>query len=101
MFTIPRIYSHGATMKTCSMPPLQSVVSPELSQHHKSDHIDQPYDIPDPQTPTEEPDDPSDLDDFDATPDDDTRWEVFLPDDDEYDPQPDPRDFWKDFSNDE
>ena len=27
-------------------------------------------------------------------PDDDSQWDVFIPDDDEIDPQPDPRDFW-------
>jgi hypothetical protein len=44
-----------------------------------------------------EPDDASDLDyeDVPCTDDgDDSRWEAFIPDEDEWDPQPDPGDFW-------
>ncbi len=47
-----------------------------------------------------EPEDQSDLDfsDMPCTDDgggsDDSRWEAFIPDDDESDPQPDPGDFW-------
>lgn len=78
-------------MKTHLLPQVPS--APSLDHHRERDHIDQPYDIPDSLTPTEDPDDPSDLDDFHTTPDDDTHWEVFLPDDDEYDRDPDPRDF--------
>jgi hypothetical protein len=53
----------------------------------------------------EEPDDASDLD-FDDMPctddgDDDAWWEVFLPDEDECDPDPDPGDFWAAGSHDE
>jgi hypothetical protein len=56
-----------------------------------------------PFSPQEEPDEPSDLDDFDGPPgDDDSRWDVFVPDDDERDPLPEPGDFWNDeFTNDE
>ena len=43
--------------------------------------------------PVEEPDDPSDLDEFHLPCTDDTRWDVFIPDDDELDPQPVPGDF--------
>jgi hypothetical protein len=41
------------------------------------------------------PDDASDLE-FEEMPctDDDSRWEAFVPDDDEFDPQPEPNDFW-------
>ena len=38
-------------------------------------------------------DDPSELDEIDL---DDQRWEAFLADEDELDPQPDHGDFWKD-----
>jgi hypothetical protein len=47
-----------------------------------------------------EPTEPSDLDcedmpcTDDAGEDDDSRWDVFIPDDDELDPQPDVGDFW-------
>jgi hypothetical protein len=80
-------------MKTCPLPPLRPAASHEFSQHHERDHLDQPYDVPDSLPPTEDPDEPSDLDDFDAAPDDDTRWDVFIPDDDEYDRDPDLSDF--------
>jgi hypothetical protein len=42
-----------------------------------------------------EPADESDVD-FDEIPftDDDSRWEAFIPDEDEFDPVPDPGDFW-------
>jgi hypothetical protein len=46
--------------------------------------------------PSDEPEEPSDPDDYDApcTDEDDSRWDVFIPDDDEFDPLPDPSDFW-------
>jgi hypothetical protein len=50
--------------------------------------------VPDPFSPLDEPDEPSDLDDFDPSrADDDSRWDVFLPDD-ELDPLPSSQDFW-------
>ncbi|MEX2309488.1 MAG: hypothetical protein WD738_17945 [Pirellulales bacterium] len=60
----------------------------DRNQH--ADSIDPPLEIPD---PIEEP---SDLDDFDipCTDDDERRWDVFIPDDDERDPLPDRGDFW-------
>lgn len=42
-------------------------------------------------TPLDEPDDSSDLDDIDP---DDERWDAFIADDDERDPQPNYGDFW-------
>jgi hypothetical protein len=54
--------------------------------------------------PLEEPDEDAGLDDYDlpCTDADDARWDVFIPDDDERDPLPDPRDFCNaEFSNDE
>jgi hypothetical protein len=60
---------------------------------HETGFIEQPFDIPDSSEPLDEPDDPSDLDDFDPDEDDDTDWDVFIPDDDEYDPEPDLHDF--------
>jgi hypothetical protein len=41
--------------------------------------------------PTDEPDESTDLDDIDP---DDERWDAFIADDDERDPQPDHGDFW-------
>jgi hypothetical protein len=41
--------------------------------------------------PTDEPDESSDLDEIDP---DDERWDAFIVDDDERDPQPDYGDFW-------
>lgn len=52
--------------------------------------------------PFEEPDEPDDLDDanFPAVDDDDdSRWDVFLPDDDPYEPLPEPGDFWMDWES--
>ena len=55
--------------------------------------IDPAFDAPDAFPHAEDPDDPSDLDDYDPSIDDD-RWDVFIPDDDERDPRPEPGDFW-------
>jgi hypothetical protein len=41
--------------------------------------------------PNDEPDDSSELDKIDP---DDPRWDAFIADDDERDPQPEPGDFW-------
>jgi hypothetical protein len=69
--------------------------------HHENDNIDQPFDVPDSAEPFDEPEDSSDLEDLDFGDDDDARWDVFIPDD-EYDPEPDPSDFWHDeFPNDD
>jgi hypothetical protein len=89
-------------MSTCTLADVQSALFSETC-HRESDYIAQPFDIPDSSEPADEPDDPSDVDDFDVDQDDDdARWEVFIPDDDEYDPAPDPSDFWNDeFPNDE
>ncbi len=74
------------------------------TQAYTGGHIDQPYDPPDADVPFEEPDEPSELDD--SMPDeDDSRWDVFVLDDDEFDFEPDPRNFdnaWNDtWDNDE
>ncbi len=95
-FATPRSYSYGAQMKTWSSLRRHNAISSlETAQRNERDHIDEPYDLPDSTTPLAEPDESSDLEDFGASQDDD-RWEVFIPDDDEYDPQPDPNDFWMD-----
>jgi hypothetical protein len=47
-------------------------------------------------SPSEDPDEPSDLDDPIHSAPDDNRWDVFLPDDDPYEPRPEPGDFWID-----
>jgi hypothetical protein len=45
----------------------------------------------------DEPDEPAEADDLDSLASgDDSRWDVFLPDDDELDPWPEPGDFWFD-----
>lgn len=41
-----------------------------------------------------EPEEASDLDEFDGPTVDDADWEAFIADDDERDPQPAPGDFW-------
>jgi hypothetical protein len=88
-------------MNTCLSSPIRAARF-VTSFHHESDYIEQLFDIPDSSSPLEEPDDPSDLDDFDFGQDDDERWDVFIPDDDEFDPQPELGDFWNDeFPNDE
>jgi len=87
-------------MKTLSVPRPKQADLMKPWQHHESDRIDQPYDVPDSLSPEEEPDDSSDLDDADLMPDDDARWDVFIPDDDEFDPAPDLNDFWFDDDDD-
>lgn len=44
--------------------------------------------------PAEEPVEPDDPEFEDLPHQDDARWDVFLPDDDQRDPQPEPGDFW-------
>jgi hypothetical protein len=47
--------------------------------------------------PIDEPDDASELDDFTMPgDDDDSQWDVFLPDDEPFGPLPEPGDFWID-----
>ncbi|MEX2317909.1 MAG: hypothetical protein WD669_12200 [Pirellulales bacterium] len=47
--------------------------------------------------PEVEPEEPSELEDPNIPcTDDDPRWDVFLPDDDPYEPLPEPGDFWID-----
>jgi hypothetical protein len=48
----------------------------------------------DPFSPMPEPDDAADADSPYPSVDDDSKWDVFLPDDDELDPLPCPGDFW-------
>jgi hypothetical protein len=52
-----------------------------------------------PFTNPEDPDEPSELEDPTVPWPDDDRWDVFLPDDDRYEPQPEPGDFWIDFDD--
>jgi hypothetical protein len=81
-------------MKTCTKRPFRSVRFTLTCYRRESDDIEQPFDFPDSAEPLDEPDDPSDLDEFDNDrEDDDERWDVFLADDDERDPEPDPGDF--------
>ncbi len=80
-------------MKTCAQPATR-ITCLLTARICDRDRIDPPFDLPDPDTPFEEPDDPSDLDEFDLPRTDDSRWDVFIPDDDERDPQPEPGDFF-------
>lgn len=60
-----------------------------------------PSEIAPPEPPPNQPDEPSDLDDVEVPCTDDRHWEVFIPDDDLYEPLPDRGDFWTDRANDE
>jgi len=87
-------------MKTCTPSRLRV---PRFSEtcHHDGGHIEQPFDLPDSSDAIDEPEEPSDIDDLDFEQDDDSDWDVFIPDD-EYDPEPDANDFWNnEFSDDE
>lgn len=75
---------------------------PAIAASGELDSIEQPFDVPDTPTLFEDPDEPSDLD-FDGleTLPDEEAWDVFLPDDDEYDLDPAPSDFWGSTRDDE
>lgn len=79
-------------MKTCT-PAHPRIARFSETRHRESDYIEQPFDLPDSSEAIDEPKEPSDLEDFGFEPDDDAAWDVFIPDDDEYDIQPDPNDF--------
>ena len=64
----------------------------EIRGNRDANGINSPVDPP---GPLDEPDDDTDLDDFNLPcTDEDARWDVFIPDDDERDPLPEPGDFW-------
>ena len=76
-------------MKSCPQPPIRTRRTFQPALLLEADQINEPL------PPLDEPDDSSDLDDFDLPrTDDDSRWDVFIPDDDERDPLPDRDDFW-------
>jgi hypothetical protein len=82
---------YGATNMTSS----PSSIAPSMNCHEQIRKPDQiamldPSDASGPP----EPDEPSDLEYPEDTQADDDRWDVFIPDDDECDPLPDPDDFW-------
>jgi hypothetical protein len=79
-------------MKTLALTPKLAGRSHHAARTYAGDYIDRPYDLPDAEVPSEEPDEPSEPDDF-ADDEDDDRWDVFVADDDEFDLEPDPRDF--------
>ena len=82
-------------MKTLVPTAMQAFPIYRPAYAYAGNYIDQPYDLPDADEPRE------DGDDFDETlePDDftldedDEQWEVFVPEEDEVDLEPDPRDF--------
>jgi hypothetical protein len=80
-------------MDTCFPSAIRRLRPSRIAAHAESNHIEQPYDLPDSVEPFGS-DKRSDLEEFDLPPKDDADWEVFIPDDDEFDPQPDGRDFW-------
>ena len=61
-----------------------------------------PEDLPDEPSDLEEPADPTDVSDLDFADmpctdggdGDESQWEAFIPDEDQWDPEPDPGDFW-------
>jgi hypothetical protein len=55
-------------------------------------HVREREQLRDPHAPQEQPDEPRHPDDFPQP--DDSHWDVFIPDDDEIDPLPEPGDFW-------
>jgi hypothetical protein len=55
-------------------------------------HVLEREQLRDPHAPEEQPDEPRRPDDFPLP--DDSHWDVFIPDDDELDPLPEPGDFW-------
>ncbi len=78
-------------MKNCLL--LNSPLRSARTSYAQSDrkYIEQPYDVPDTGEWTDEPED--DDDDFLWPPADDADWDVFIPEDGEYDVEPDPHDF--------
>ncbi len=59
-------------------------------------HLDQPFDLPEPLAPLEDPEEPSELEDEVPLNVDDADWEAFLTDEDERDPLPERGDFCPD-----
>ena len=67
--------------------------SPGYDEHSIEIAVDAETSDSAPHTPIAETDESSDLDEIDP---DDERWDAFIADDDERDPQPDYGDFWFD-----
>jgi hypothetical protein len=84
-------------MKTCLLltAPLPAV-RPSYAQFDR-DYIDQPYDVPESRDWADESEDD---DDFLWPPTDDADWDVFIPEDGEYDDEPDLHDFGLDMEPD-
>ena len=78
------MHAHLSTATSCSLKP--------PTRHNEVSELVATID---PLSPLEEPDEPSDLDNL-VRPfaDDDSHWDAFIPDDDEFDPLPEPGDFW-------
>ncbi len=69
----------------------------ELAQPNPGSMYDE-YDL---NPPAEETDEPNELEEPQSPWSDDERWDVFLPDDEPYEPEPAPGDFWIDFAGNE
>jgi hypothetical protein len=95
--------SRGIPMKTQLQTAPSAGRSRRLACAYAGSNIDQPYDLPDAEEPSEDLDETLEPDDF-TLDEDDEPWEVFVADDDEVDFEPDPRDFdsgWTDAWEDE
>jgi hypothetical protein len=77
-------------MKNCLLLNAQSAFSRQGGSGPDRDYSEQPYDVPDSGEWTDESDDD---DDFLWPPTDDADWDVFIPEDGEYEVEPDPDDF--------
>jgi hypothetical protein len=87
---IPRL-PNGVPMTALALVAKLASRLPRPTRAYAGNYIDRPYDLPDSQEPSEDLDESSEPDDF--TLDEDDQWEVFVADDDEFDVEPDPRDF--------
>jgi hypothetical protein len=90
-------------MKTLVLTAKLAFCSRRSACAYAGNYIDQPYDLPDSQEPHDDSDETLEPDDF-TLDEDDEQWDVFVPEEDEVDFEPDPRDFgggWQDVGNDD
>ncbi len=81
---------------------LPTIAPDKSNAADRPDHGKRPNRLPDTphelDSPATEPEEPSEPEELDLPHDnDDAHWEVFIPDDDECDPWPEPGDFWIEF----
>jgi hypothetical protein len=81
-------------MRTLVLTAKQAFRSCRPAFAYAGNYIDQPYDLPDAEEPHDDSDETLEPDDFTFDHDDeDEQWNVFVPEEDEVDVEPDPRDF--------